>query len=158
MPIFLNPLLLWGLAAAAVPVAIHLLHRRRFQRQRWAAMEWLLAAAQQNKRRLQMENLLLLAARTLAVLFLALAITRPSFSDSALLLGATPKTHLYVLLDNSASMGARTGTRAVFDDALTAVSSLVAPLADDDPVTLVLTNDNWGESRHTGRPRARRWH
>lgn len=153
IPQLLNPLLLWGVAAAAVPVVIHLLHRRRFRRQRWAAMEWLLQAAKQNRRRLQVENLLLLVVRTLAVLLLALALTRPSFSDSPIRLGTARKTHLYVLLDNSASLGARAGSRTAFDDALTAVSSLVAGLADGDPVTLVVTNDNWGEARKTGRPR-----
>lgn len=153
MPAFLNPLMLWGLGAAAVPIAIHLLHRRRFQRQRWAAMEWLLLAANQNKKRLQMENLLLLLARTCAVLFLALALTRPSFSEVPALLGAQQKTHLYVLLDNSASMSARSGTRSAFDEALGAVASQIAQLADDDPVSLVLTNDVWGEGRHSGRPR-----
>jgi hypothetical protein len=154
MPQFLHPFLLWGALAAAVPVVIHLLHRRRFRRQRWAAMEWLLQAAKQNQKRLQMENLLLLLVRTLAVLLLSLAIARPTFSDAPLLLGPARQTHLYVVLDNSGSMAARAGTRTSFDDALASVSSLVAGLRDDDPVTLVLTNDNWGDLRRTGRPRA----
>lgn len=153
IPQFLNPALLGGLAAATIPVVIHLLHRRRFRRQRWAAMEWLLQAARQNRRRLQMENLLLLVVRTLAVLLLALALTRPSFSDVPLALGAARKTHLHVLLDNSASLGARAGTRTVFDEALTSVSSLLAGLGDGDEVTLVVTNDDWADGRRTGRPR-----
>ena len=150
---FLHPLLLWGAVAAAVPVVIHLIHRRRFQRQRWAAMEWLLAAVKQNQKRLQMENLLLLLVRTLAVLFLALAIARPTFSDAPSLLGPSRQTHLYVLLDNSGSTAARSGTRTAFDDGLAAVSSLVAGLGGEDPVSLVLTNDNRGEAGRSGRPR-----
>ena len=153
IPQFVHPLLLWGAAAAAVPVVIHLLHRRRFQRQKWAAMEWLLQAAKQNRKRLQMENLLLLLVRTLAVLLLALAVARPTFSDAPLLLGPTRATHLYVVLDNSGSTAARTGTRSTFDDAVTSVTSLVAALGEDDPVSVVLTNDNWGDARRTGRPR-----
>jgi hypothetical protein len=154
IPQFVHPLLLWGAAAAAVPVIIHLIHRRRFRRQRWAAMEWLLQAAKQNQKRLQMENLLLLLVRTLAVLLLALAIARPTFSDAPLLIGPARATHLYVVLDNSGSMAAKSGTRTSFDDAVTAVSSLVAGLGDTDPVSLVLTNDNWGgDARRSGRPR-----
>jgi hypothetical protein len=41
---FLNPLLLWGTALAAIPLIIHILNRRRFKRVRWAAMEFLLRA------------------------------------------------------------------------------------------------------------------
>ncbi|MCE9634292.1 MAG: BatA domain-containing protein [Planctomycetes bacterium] len=152
IPQFVHPLLLWGAAAAAVPVVIHLLHRRRFHRQRWAAMEWLLQAAKQNQKRLQMENLLLLLVRTLAVLFLALAITRPTFSDAPMLLGPARATHLYVVLDNSGSMAARSGTRTTFDDALSGVSTLVAALGENDPVSVVLTNANWDQQRQTGRP------
>ena len=39
---FLNPLLLWAVPLCAVPIVIHLLNRRRFQKVPWAAMEFLL--------------------------------------------------------------------------------------------------------------------
>ena len=153
---FLNPLLLWGLAAASIPIVIHLLNRRRFRVQRWAAMEWLLAAVRQNQRRLRIENLLLLLCRTFAVLFLAMAIARPFLTDSLLAM-TTQHAHLYVLLDNSASMAARTGARSAFDDALSQTASLLGEVGTDDPVTLVLTNDNAvGDTAlggRTGRPR-----
>ena len=35
---FLNPLLLWALPLAAIPIIIHLLNRRRFDTRKWAAM------------------------------------------------------------------------------------------------------------------------
>src|SRR5205085_2583397 len=35
---FLNPLLLFGLAAVSVPIIIHLLNRRKFQKVVWEAM------------------------------------------------------------------------------------------------------------------------
>ena len=41
---FLNPLLLWAVPLCAVPIVIHLLNRRRFQRVPWAAMDFLLKA------------------------------------------------------------------------------------------------------------------
>jgi hypothetical protein len=141
IPAFANPLLLWGLAAASVPIVIHLLNRRRFRVQRWAAMEWLLAAAKKNQKRLRMENLLLLLLRTCAVLFLALAIARPTFSDAALSIDKQA-SHLFVLLDNSASTGAKTGTGTALESATNTVSSLLSEIGAEDPVTLVLTNDD----------------
>jgi len=155
IPAFLNPLMLWGLAAASVPIVIHLLNRRRYRTQRWAAMEWLLAAARKNQKRLRMENLLLLLLRTCAVLFLALALARPTFSDTRLTPGQQA-THLFLLLDDSASMGARTGTGTMLDMATNTASQLIGEIGADDPVTLVLTNDTTGSdpAKKSGRPRA----
>jgi len=141
IPAFANPLLLWGLAAAAVPIVIHLLNRRRYRVQRWAAMEWLLAAARKNQKRLKMENLLLLLLRTCAVLFLALALARPTFSDTRLTMDR-PSSHLFVLLDNSASTGARTGAGSVFESEVGAASALLDEIGPEDPATLVVTNDD----------------
>src|SRR5437868_11773813 len=59
--------------AAAVPVVIHLLNRRRYRVVDWAAMRFLLAARRQNVRRLRLEQLLLLVVRTLLVVLLVAA-------------------------------------------------------------------------------------
>ena len=57
-----------GLIAAAGPVIIHLLNRRRYRVVPWAAMDFLREALQRNRRILTLRDLLLLALRTLAVL------------------------------------------------------------------------------------------
>ena len=67
---FLNPLLLAAVPLCAIPIVIHLLNRRRFHRVPWAAMEYLLAAMKRNRKRLRMEQWLVLLLRTLAVLLL----------------------------------------------------------------------------------------
>lgn len=153
MPTFVNPFMLWGLLAAAIPVLIHLLNRRRYQRQRWAAMEWLLKAAKENQRRFQLENLLLLLLRTLAVIFLALALSRPFLSAAPLDLTGSTQAHLFLVIDNSASMSARSGTRTALEDAVQSANGLLAELGGADPVTVVVTNDNLGSAgRNTGRP------
>ena len=41
---FFNPAFLWFALGGLIPVIIHLLHRQKFRRIRWAAMEFLLAA------------------------------------------------------------------------------------------------------------------
>ena len=50
---FFNPGLLWFALGGLIPVIIHLLHRQKFRRVRWAAMEFLLAALQRTRRRLR---------------------------------------------------------------------------------------------------------
>ena len=69
---FANPLMLWGLAGASLPILIHLLNRRKFREERWAAMRFLLAAIRKNQRRVRIEQWLLLAIRTLIILLAAL--------------------------------------------------------------------------------------
>ena len=53
--------MLGWLAAAAAPILIHLWSRRRYREMSWAAMEYLLAALRQSRRRLRFEQWLLLA-------------------------------------------------------------------------------------------------
>src|SRR3954449_6989430 len=84
---FLNPGYLAAAAAlVSVPIIIHLINRMRFKRMRWAAMEFLLKAQKRNRRRLIIEQLLLLALRCLLVAltgFLVMRFVGFSFSDFA---------------------------------------------------------------------------
>lgn len=124
---FLNPLFLWALPLCAVPIIIHLLNRRRFKKVPWAAIEFLLAAMRRNRKRLRMEQWLVLLLRTLAVLFLVLLVTRPQLSGGALL---GSRTHHVVLLDDSASMGQRMGSTHLFDRAQDRVRVLADRLGE----------------------------
>lgn len=126
---FLNPLLLWALPLAAVPIIIHLLNKRRFQTVRWAAMEFLLRAMKRNRRRMRMEHFLVLLLRTLAVLFLVFLVTRPQLTGGGLL---GVKTHHVVLLDDSASMAQRTGTSHVYDQARDQVRTMAQKFVESN--------------------------
>ena len=77
LPTIANTALLGGLAAIAIPIIIYLLNRQKFKRIEWAAMEFLLAALRKNKRRIQLQNILLLIIRTLVILAVVLALAKP---------------------------------------------------------------------------------
>src|SRR4051794_18884098 len=105
---FANPLLLWGLAGASLPILIHLLNRRKFREERWAAMRFLLAAIRKNQKRVRVEQWLLLAVRTLIIILVALAMSQPfleAFGVADLLRGQ--RRHWVVVLDGSMSMDYR---------------------------------------------------
>src|SRR5262245_21011137 len=57
-----------GAICACAPLIIHLLNRRRYRVVKWAAMDFLRQAVQQNRRILQIRDILLLVLRTAAVL------------------------------------------------------------------------------------------
>jgi len=147
---FLNPLLLWALPLAAVPIVIHLLNRRRFNRVPWAAMEFLLAAMKRNRKRLRMEQWLVLLLRTLAVLLLVSLVSRPQLGGGSLL---GTRTHHVVVLDDSASMTQRSGSTVLFERAQDRVRALADDLGvrrSGDLFSVVRTSrsatpDLWGQ-------------
>jgi hypothetical protein len=137
---FLNPLLLWAVPLCAVPIVIHLLNRRRFKKVPWAAMEFLLAAMKRNRKRLRMEQWLVLLLRTLAVLLLVALVSRPQLGGGGLL---GSRTHHVVVLDDSASMTQRSGSSTLFGKAQDRVRTLVEDLAQrrsGDAFSLVRTS------------------
>jgi len=105
---FLHPALLATAGGLALlPLVVHLLSRRGYQSQPWAAMMFLATAQQAVKRRLRVERWLLLVVRTLIVIVLGVAIARPLASGSAL--GdaiARPRFDRVIVIDDSLSMQA----------------------------------------------------
>src|SRR6516165_7376963 len=73
---FVHPGFLAGAALISSPIIIHLINRMRFKRVRWAAMEFLLKSQKRNRRRLIIEQLILLALRILLVLLAGLLLAR----------------------------------------------------------------------------------
>jgi hypothetical protein len=121
---FLNAILLGGLAAAALPVLIHLFNKDRFRVVRWGAMHLINAAFEKNQRRLNLEHLLLLLVRCAIPAVLALCMARPVLTGAARLLG-DDKVSLVLLLDNSYSMASGAGAAANFTSAREAATKII---------------------------------
>jgi hypothetical protein len=102
---FLNQIFLAGLAAAALPILIHLFSRRRAKEVPFASLEYLQEISRQKVRRMRLRQLLLLALRVLVVALFALAMGRPAIRGSAGVVTRGSST-LAVVLDNSYSMNA----------------------------------------------------
>ena len=74
---FFTPWMLLGLAAIAVPVLIHLFNRRSAKTIHWGAFKFLIDSMVSRRRRMLIEEMLLLATRCLLLALLALALARP---------------------------------------------------------------------------------
>lgn len=140
-----NPWMLGaGAFAVASPVIIHLLNKRRFKIVAWAAMEFLLEANKKNRRRVQLENLIVLLLRCLAMLLLGLLLARPFLpSGFSELLQNTQRFERIVVLDDSVSMLATESSGTPWQAALEGLNSLVRQMADsrtDDSLTVILTS------------------
>jgi len=101
---FLNPLLLFGLAAVILPVLIHRLTRRKALRRNFSAVRLLLHSRNLIARPQRLKHLLLLALRITAVASLVLMAARPMLVRPGILAVSEEGTRV-LILDNSASMG-----------------------------------------------------
>lgn len=138
---FASPWMLWGLAGASVPIIIHLLNRRKFKEMRWAAMRFLMAAIRKNQKRVKVEQWLLLAVRTLILVFLALAMAKPAMEaiGGMGLLGG--RRHWAIVLDGSMSMDYAVADATRFDQARGLARRLVKDARPGDAFSLVLMAD-----------------
>lgn len=145
LPNLVTPgLFLAGALAMLVPILIHLLNRRRFKIVEWAAMDFLKQAEKLNKRRVQLEDLLLLLLRCLAVLLLGFLLARP-FLKSGFVgnLLSDARAERVFILDDSPSMAARGADGTSMDVAVRKLSVYLTTLAADgsgDAATLYLTS------------------
>lgn len=104
---FANPALLWGAAACAIPIAVHLFMRARPRRQAFPAMQLLVAVQAGSVREHRIRNLLLLLVRMLAIALLVAAIARPVSRGSWLAARSRGPTAAAFVIDDSASMAQR---------------------------------------------------
>ncbi|HEX9893705.1 MAG TPA: BatA domain-containing protein [Gemmatimonadales bacterium] len=110
---FAAPWALAGLAAAVIPILLHLFARREPPEVEFPAVRYLSETARVHQHRLNIQHLLLLLARTLLIIALVLAAAGPtSPSGSA---GSHAPTALVLMFDNSLSSGATAGGVPVLD-------------------------------------------
>jgi len=135
---FLNPFVLVGLAAAAIPVLIHLLNLRRLRTVEFSSLRFLKELQKTSLRRLKIQQLLLLLLRTLLVILLVLAFSRPALRGSlAGVMGSRASSTIVILLDDSPTMEMRNTGGALFSQARDAVHDILESADGDDTVFLI---------------------
>lgn len=132
-------MLAWG-AAAVVPLVLHLWNRHKHKEAPWAAMEFLLAAVQEQARRMRLEQLLLLLLRMAIPIVLALALADPLWqmlpSIGSSLGSRVPHHHLFVF-DVSYSMGYQVDGKSRFEQAKQIAREIVEKSPQGDGFTIV---------------------
>lgn len=132
-----------GLAVAAglatvIPVAIHLLMRRRRKPIEWAAMELLREALRRVERKRRIERWLLLVVRCLLVATAGLAIAAP-FMGTGVSTTRTART-LVVIIDDTAAANERLGTETALERSIGFARSAIDELQAGDRVAVVLSS------------------
>jgi len=135
---FLNPFLLFGLAAAALPILIHRITRKRAAVLKFSAVYLLLQSQQIRARPRRLKNLLILALRLLAVITVVLMVARPMLVRSgAGVLGRQGAAVL--ILDNSMGMAYQEDRGSRYDVSKRAVREFLEDF--EGQVALIPTAD-----------------
>ncbi len=136
---FVAPYMLWGAAAAGVPIALHFFFRSRYRTVPWAAMKFLLMSIEQTSRRLKFQELLLLIVRCAVLVLLALALARPLIST--VVASGKEAVDAVFVFDTSFSMGAREGKQTRLDFAKSAALAIIDHLPAYSTVQVVTCAD-----------------
>lgn len=138
---FLNPFVLFGLVAAAIPILIHLLNKRKLRTIEFSTLTFLKELQKNRMRKITIRQWLLLLLRTLIVVFLVLAFSRPALKGNFGTLGSHAKTSLLIILDNTASMTLHDEQGKYLDQAKEKVLQIISLMQEGDDAALIRLSD-----------------
>ncbi|MGQ9643178.1 MAG: BatA domain-containing protein [Ignavibacterium sp.] len=141
---FLNPAVLIGLLAAAIPVIIHLLNLRKLKKIEFSTLAFLKELQKNKIRKIKIKQWLLLVLRVLIVLFIVMAFARPALRGLSIA-GTTSaaKTTAVFIVDNSFSMSVLGQNGSYFNQAKDITRRLIEQLKEgDEAAILFLSEDN----------------
>ncbi len=140
---FLSPVFLFGLLGIAIPILIHLMTRRQKKRIRFSAVYLLFQSKKRSVKKSTPNRLLLLLIRCLGILLLSLALANPifSFGGPEDLLPVSPSASVFIL-DDSYSMGMRSGDDTVYAEAVSALLKPVGKLPAKSAYSIVLASQS----------------
>jgi hypothetical protein len=131
--VFAAPLLLWGAAAAAAPVVIHLLMKTRAKQVVFPAMRFVVKSRAGSAGKMRLKHLLLLLVRMLAILLLASALAWPSCQNQSAL---EPVAAVFAF-DNSASMEYKTDGVTRLELAKRRAAEIAATLPPESEIAVI---------------------
>lgn len=144
---FLNPLALAALAAAAIPLIIHLFNFRRPRKVDFSSLEFVRELQKSTMQRVRIKQWLLLLLRMLAIACLVIAFARPTLTgDLAGAVGGDARSSVAVVIDNSPSMTLRDAGGEYFRQAKDVATALLDELSSGDEIFVVGTGNEPGSA------------
>jgi hypothetical protein len=135
---FLNPLALFGLLAAAIPILLHLLNLRKLRTVEFSTLAFLKELQKTRIRRLKLRQILLLILRTLLILFIVIAFSRPTLRGTLIgNLGTHARTSAVFIIDDSYSMTVSNEQGELLHQARQAAESINHLFTEGDEIYLV---------------------
>lgn len=134
---FLNLVFLWGLPLLSIPIAIHLLSRRRKEVVKWGAMQFLTTSSIRRRKIWRIDDLLLMLLRALAVAALVMALARPFWHGWGSASGSG--RDIVFVWDVSMSMGRTIQGETLFDHLLSRTEKILTHASGSDTIRGMVT-------------------
>ncbi len=137
---FLNPLILFALAAASIPLIIHLFNFRRPRKVDFSSLSFVKELQKSTMQRVRIKQWLLLLLRTLTIAFLVLAFARPTLTgDLVSGVGGHASSSVVLVIDNSLSMTLRDAGGEYLRQAKDVGAGLIGALRSGDEIFVIPT-------------------
>jgi hypothetical protein len=131
---FLNPAILWALAAVSIPILIHIFNLKRTKKIEFSTLMFLKEIQQSKYRRIKLKQLLILLCRIAFIILLVMMFARPFDTGFLGSPGNKAKSSVLLILDDSFSMLARTSSGNELDAAKRKISETIDILGSDDEI------------------------
>ncbi len=135
---FLNPTVLFALAAGLIPLIIHLLNRKKVKLIPFSSIHFLKKMQQREIRRLRLRQLLLLILRTLIILLIVLAFARPTLQRGSGIFPRRSSTEAVIIIDNSLSLNSVSLTGSLLEKVRQRWIQLEPLFKSGDRITVLL--------------------
>ena len=146
---FVHPEILWALTALAIPIAVHLLHFRRFRKVAFSQVAFLNEVKRETKAMQQIKHWLILLLRLLGMAGMILAFAQPFFppeDEVGTGMDQTAGHAISIYVDNSFSMQALGEDGQLLQSAQNKASTVVEQFDPTDRFQVV-TNDFSGRDQ-----------
>ncbi len=136
---FLNPAILFGLAAVSIPVLIHLFNLRKVQKMEFSTLMFIKELQKTKLKRIKLKQLILLLLRCLAIIFLVLAFAKPVYKGFAG--NDSGQKTVLIFLDDSFSMNVKDEKGSYFERAKKTLESILSNYKENDEVYFIPTSE-----------------
>lgn len=140
--VFLNPAVLFGLIAAAIPVVLHFLNLQKLNRIEFSTLAFLKELQKTKIRKLKFKQWLLLFLRILLILLLVSAFARPTLETYTIGGTSAAKTSSVFIVDDSFSMSLVKGSGSQFNKAKEIIKDILSSYEQGDEALILFTTDS----------------
>ena len=138
---FLSPTILWVLAAASIPLIIHLLSLRHTRNVEFSTLRFIKELEHKSIKQLNLKQWLLILLRTLIIICLILMFAKPvtrGFVPGWM--AAEEETRVVIFVDNSASMSLITDRISLLENSKASVKNIIECFEEKTTIELYQTN------------------
>ncbi|MDY6915302.1 MAG: BatA domain-containing protein [Candidatus Cloacimonadota bacterium] len=143
---FLNSGILALAVTAVIPLLIYLFAKKKPQKVIFSSIRHIIQTQKSEKKRINLQDILLLILRTAIIILVIFAISRPSIKLPWVQSASNhPKTAIAIILDNSYSMNYLVDTETELEKAKQIALKINSFIAEGDVVLIKTLDINWNE-------------